>query len=138
MIQDSYLEVGYSKEQGISGVRTGKSGAEEIVAMMKNFRNNPPQAIAGSKVVTIKDYQLLIERDVVSGESRELDFPVSSNVLQFFTEDGTKVSVRPSGTEPKIKFYIEVRFPLANREEFDAVEAKAGAKILAVRESLGV
>ena len=138
LIQDIYLEFGYSKEQGISVVRTGKSGADEIVAMMKNFRNNPPQEIAGSKVCTIKDYQLLIERDVQTGEKRELDFPATSNVLQYFTEDGTKVSVRPSGTEPKIKFYIEVRFPLANRSEFDAIEAKANMKIMAVRESLGI
>ena len=138
LIQDIYLEFGYSKEQGISVVRTGKSGADEIVAMMKNFRNNPPQEIAGSKVCTIKDYQLLIERDVQTGEKRELDFPATSNVLQYFTEDGTKVSVRPSGTEPKIKFYLEVRFTLPNRSDFAAIDAKTNLKIMDVIKSLRI
>ncbi len=138
MLQDIYLEYGYSKEKGISVVRLGKTGAEEIVAMMKNFRQNPPKEIAGSAVKVIKDYQSQEMIDVATGKVTKMNFPALSNVLQYFTEDGTKVSVRPSGTEPKIKFYIEVQAPLANRADYNAVEAKANTKIEAVRASLGV
>ena len=138
MLQDIYLEYGYSKEKGISVVRLGKTGAEEIVAMMKNFRQNPPKGIAGSAVKVIKDYQSQEMIDVATGKVTKMNFPALSNVLQYFTEDGTKVSVRPSGTEPKIKFYIEVQAPLANRADYNAVEAKANTKIEAVRASLGV
>ena len=138
MLQDIYLEYGYSKEKGISVVRLGKTGAEEIVAMMKNFRQNPPKEIAGSAVKVIKDYQSQEMIDIATGKVTKMNFPALSNVLQYFTEDGTKVSVRPSGTEPKIKFYIEVQAPLANRADYNAVEAKANTKIEAVRASLGV
>ena len=138
LLQDIYLEYGYGKEKGISVVKKGKSGAEEIQQMMKNYRNNPPQQIAGSPVEIIKDYQLLIQRTVSTGDSVEIDFPTSSNVLQYFTQDGTKVSVRPSGTEPKIKFYIEVRCPLTSRDGFDHAEEEAIKKIDAVRQSLGI
>lgn len=138
VLQDIYLEYGYSKEKGISVVRLGKTGAEEIVTMMKNFRANPPKEIAGSTVKVIKDYQTQEMTDVVTGKVTKLNFPALSNVLQYFTEDGTKVSVRPSGTEPKIKFYIEVQAPLANRADFNAVEETANKKIEAVRASLGV
>ena len=138
MLQDIYLEYGYSKEKGISVVRLGKTGAEEIVAMMKNFRQNPPKEIAGSAVKVIKDYQSQEMIDVATGKVTKMNFPALSNVLQYFTEDGTKVSVRPSGTEPKIKFYIEVQAPLANRADYNAVETKANTKIEAVRASLGV
>ena len=138
MLQDIYLEYGYSKEKGISVVRLGKTGAEEIVAMMKNFRQNPPKEIAGSAVKVIKDYQSQEMIDVATGKVTKMNFPALSNVLQYFTEDGTKVSVRPSGTEPKIKFYIEVQAPLANRADYNTVEAKANTKIEAVRASLGV
>lgn len=138
MLQDIYLEYGYSKEKGISVVRLGKTGAEEIVAMMKNFRSNPPKEIAGSAVKVIKDYQSQEMIDVATGKVTKMNFPALSNVLQYFTEDGTKVSVRPSGTEPKIKFYIEVQAPLANRADYNTVEAKANTKIEAVRASLGV
>ena len=138
MLQDIYLEYGYSKEKGISVVRLGKTGAEEIVAMMKNFRQNPPKEIAGSAVKVIKDYQSQEMIDVATGKVTKMNFPALSNVLQYFTEDGTKVSVRPSGTEPKIKFYIEVQAPLVNRADYNAVEAKANTKIEAVRASLGV
>ncbi len=138
LVQDIYMQYGYGKEKGISVVRKGKSGAEEIVQMMKDFRNNPPQEIAGSKVLTIKDYTTLVARNLVTGEEKMMDFPAKSNVLQYFTEDGTKVSVRPSGTEPKIKFYIEVKYPLANLEEYDAVAAAADEKIGAVMKSMGL
>ena len=138
LIQEIYLQFGYGKEKGISVVRKGKSGAEEIQQMMRDFRANPPKEIAGSKVVVIKDYQTLVERNVVTGEESKLAFPTTSNVLQYFTADGTKVSVRPSGTEPKIKFYVEVRGKMQSRADFARCEAEATAKIDAVRASLGV
>ena len=138
LLQDIYLEYGYGKEKGISIVRKGKSGAEEIAQIMTNFRVNPPKEIAGSKVKIIKDYETLRMKNVISGEESDLDFPAKSNVLQYFTEDGTKISVRPSGTEPKIKFYIEVRGNMASRAEYDAADTKANAKIEAVRASLNV
>ncbi|MFV0390783.1 MAG: phospho-sugar mutase [Paludibacteraceae bacterium] len=138
LLQDIYVEYGFGKEKGISVVRKGKSGAEEIQQMMADFRNNPPQAIAGSKVATIKDYKTLKTTDVQSGQVTDLDMPATSNVLQFFTEDGTKISVRPSGTEPKIKFYIEVRGEMKSRGEYDVADAKADEKINAVRTDLGI
>lgn len=138
LLQDIYVEYGYGKEKGISVVRKGKSGAEEIAAIMTGFRNNPPAEIAGSKVKLVKDYQDLKMKNLVTGATTDLEMPVTSNVLQFFTEDGTKISVRPSGTEPKIKFYIEVRGEMKSRADFDAAEAKAAEKIDAVRASLGV
>ncbi len=138
MLQDIYIEYGYGKEKGISVVRKGKSGAEEIAQMMVDYRNNPPKEIAGSAVKTIKDYQTLKMTDVKSGEVSDLDMPATSNVLQFFTEDGTKISVRPSGTEPKIKFYIEVRGEMKTRADYDAAEAAANLKVEAVRASMGV
>jgi phosphoglucomutase len=138
LLQDIYLEYGYGKEKGISVVRKGKSGAEEIAQMMKDFRNNPPKEIAGSKVSFIKDYETLKNTNVATGAETVLDFPTTSNVLQYFTEDGTKISVRPSGTEPKIKFYIEVRGEMKSRSEYDAADAAANKKVEAVRASLGV
>ncbi|NCB83187.1 MAG: phospho-sugar mutase [Bacteroidia bacterium] len=138
LLQDIYIEYGYGKEKGISVVRKGKSGAEEIVQMMKNYRENPPKEIAGSKVATIKDFKTLKMTDVGTGTITDLDMPATSNVLQFFTEDGTKISVRPSGTEPKIKFYIEVRGEMKTRADYDAAEAAANLKVEAVRASMGV
>lgn len=138
LLQDIYVEYGYGKEKGISVVRKGKSGAEEIAQMMSDYRANPPKEIADSKVVTIKDYQTLKQTDVTSGKTSDLKMPATSNVLQFFTEDGTKISVRPSGTEPKIKFYIEVRGEMKSRSDFDTAEAIADKKINAVRKDLGV
>lgn len=138
LIQDIYLEYGFGKEKGISVVRKGKSGAEEIAQMMRDFRNQPPLEIAGSKVISIKDYETLKMKNVVTGVVSKLEFPCTSNVLQYFTEDGTKISVRPSGTEPKIKFYIEVRSEMKNRADYDNADAMANKKIEAVRASLGV
>ena len=137
MLLDIYVKYGYSKEKGISVVRKGKSGAEEIEAMMKGFRANPLKELAGSKVVLIKDFSTLVAQDMVENEKYTLDMPTTANVIQYFTEDGTKVSIRPSGTEPKIKFYIEVRGKLASREDYDAANAAAEAKIKAVSESIG-
>ncbi len=138
LLQDIYLEFGFSKEKGISVVKKGKEGAEEIKKMMTQFRSCPPKEIADSKVLVVKDYNSLRRIDMISGSSTDMDMPEAENVLQYFTEDGTKISVRPSGTEPKIKFYIEVRLPLASRAEFDAVNVAADKKVEAVRASLGV
>lgn len=138
LLQDIYVEYGYGKEKGISVVRKGKSGAEEITQMMKDYRENPPKEIAGSKVATIKDYKTLKQTDVSSGKVTDLDMPATSNVLQFFTEDGTKISVRPSGTEPKIKFYIEVRGETKSRADYAKADVIADEKINAVRKDLGV
>ncbi|MBQ0068663.1 MAG: phospho-sugar mutase [Bacteroidales bacterium] len=137
MLIDIYKTYGYSKELGISVVRKGKSGAEEIVAMMKNFRENPLKEIAGSPVVTIKDFQSLEQKNVVAGTVEKLDMPTTSNVLQYFTEDGTKVSIRPSGTEPKIKFYIEVHDTLDCAENYDAKNEWAQEKLNKIAKDLG-
>ena len=138
LLQDIYVEYGFSKEKGISVVRKGKSGAEEIEAMMKNAREQPITEIAGSKFVLAKDYATLVAHDFVAGEKLTLDMPTTSNVLQYFTEDGTKVSIRPSGTEPKIKFYIEVSGELPSRADYDKAVIAAEEKIKAVAASLGV
>lgn len=138
LLQDIYLEYGYGKEKGISVVRKGQSGAQEIAQMMSDFRTNPPREIAGSAVVVVKDYLTLVQKNMQTGEELALDMPVDSNVLQFFTADGTKISVRPSGTEPKIKFYIEVRGEMKSRADYDQADALASKKIDAVRASLGV
>ena len=138
LLQDIYVEYGFSQEKGISVVKQGKSGAEEIEAMMKQFRENPPKEIAGSKVVQIKDFAKLTGKDLVQNEEFTLDMPTTANVLQYFTEDNTKVSVRPSGTEPKIKFYIEVQNKVSDRAGLVKAEEEAQVKIEAVRVSLGV
>lgn len=139
MLQDIYIKYGYSKEKGISVVRKGKSGAEEIVAMMKNFRENPMKELGGSPVILIKDYASLEATDVVNATKSKLDMPVTSNVLQYFSADGSKVSIRPSGTEPKIKFYIEVRgIKMDNYADYDAANAAADAKIEAIKKELGI
>lgn len=138
LLQDVYIEYGYGKEKGISVVRKGQSGAQEIAQMMTDYRNNPPREIAGSKVAIIKDYKTLKQQNLLTGETTDLEMPTTSNVLQFFTEDGTKISVRPSGTEPKIKFYIEVRGEMTKRSDFYAAETTADKKIEAVRASFGV
>ena len=133
-----YINYGYSKERGISVVRPGKSGADEIAQMMVNFRENPQQTIDGSPVTLIKDFQKLEQRNMVTGEVTKLDMPVTSNVLQYFTEDGTKVSIRPSGTEPKIKFYMEVHDKLDKPENYNAKNDWADAKMDRICESLGI
>lgn len=135
---DLYLEFGYSREKGISIVRKGKSGAEEIQAMMDNFRAHPVKELAGSPVVLIKDFKTLKACKPQTGEVWDLDMPEPSNVLQYFTEDKTKVSVRPSGTEPKIKFYMEVRTGMKSRADYEKACAAADAKIETIKKSLGI
>nr|WP_320059373.1 phospho-sugar mutase [uncultured Bacteroides sp.] len=137
LLQDIYVEYGFSKEKGISVVKKGKSGAEEIKQMMTDFRNNPPKEMAGSKIILWKDYQTLKQTDA-AGNVTDLDMPDTSNVLQYFTEDGSKVSVRPSGTEPKIKFYVEVKGEMGCRNCYAGADAAADEKIQAVMKSLGI
>ena len=138
MLQDIYLKYGFSREKGISLVRKGKSGAEEIAAIMKQFRENPPKELAGSKVSIIKDYQTLKQTNALTGETSDLEMPVTSNVLQYFTEDRTKVSIRPSGTEPKIKFYIEVHGEMKSAADYDEANRKADEKIETIKKELGI
>lgn len=138
MLQDIYIKYGYSREAGVSLVRKGKSGAEEIIAIMKEFRANPPKQIAGSDVVIVKDYADLNMKNLKTGEITKMDMPTTSNVLQYFTEDGTKVSIRPSGTEPKIKFYVEVKGSMKNNADYADANNKADAKIEAVKKDLGI
>jgi len=138
MLQDIYLKYGYSREKMKYIVRKGKAGAEEIEQLMVKFRNNPPRELAGSPLQWVKDYDSLIQKNLLTGEERPIHQKTTSNVLQFFTVDGTKVSVRPSGTEPKIKFYIEVKAPLKSRAEFDAVELVTAEKIDLVMNDLAI
>ena len=137
VLMDIYLEYGLSVNKTINVVKPGKSGAEEIKAMMENFRTNRPVEIAGSKVVCAKDYETLKQYDA-EGKESELDMPATSNVLQWYTEDGTKVSVRPSGTEPKIKFYIEVKGEMSTAADYSSACELAAKKVAAVKASLGL
>ena len=138
LLQKIYVEYGFSKEKGISVVKKGKSGAEEIEAMMKHYRENPLTEIAGSKVTYMYDYSTLKGKDYVENETLTLDMPTTSNVIQYFTEDKTKVSIRPSGTEPKIKFYCEVHSKIDSVDEIPAAEKAAAEKIEAIKASLGI
>jgi phosphoglucomutase len=138
LLQDIYIEYGYSKEVGISLVRKGKEGADEIEAMMRNFRNNPLTKIAGSNVILLKDFASLEAKDFESNETISLSMPTTSNVLQYYTEDGTKLSIRPSGTEPKIKFYIEVKGKADSREALKQAEESTDKKVQLIREELSI
>lgn len=138
LLIDIYLEYGFSREKGVSVVRPGKTGADEIVEMMKNFRANPPKSLAGSDIVIVKDYADLNCKNLSTGETTKMNFPTTSNVLQFFTAAGDKVSVRPSGTEPKIKFYVEVREELKEKTAYENAVKKAEEKIQKVLKDLGV
>ena len=138
LLQDIYLEYGFSKERMKYVVRKGKAGAEEIQQMMVNFRENPPKELAGSNVAVVKDYGTLKTKNLLDGSETDIDQKETSNVLQFFTEDGSKVSVRPSGTEPKIKFYIEVKGDLKSREQFDQLDAEANEKVDKVVADMGL
>lgn len=135
LLLDIYLEYGFSKEYTVNVVRPGKTGADEIKTMMENFRKNPPTDLGGSKVVVWKDYQTLEQRDI-NGNISKLDMPDTSNVLQWFCDDGTKVSVRPSGTEPKIKFYLEVKGTMKCAGCYERCDAEADEKINAIKKSL--
>ena len=137
ILMDIYLEYGFSKEFTVNVVRPGKTGADEIKQMMTDFRNNPPKELGGSKVVLVKDFQSL-EATTVDGKKTKLDMPDTSNVLQWFCDDDTKVSVRPSGTEPKIKFYLEIKGTMKSASEYDALDAKSSEKVAAIKKSLNL
>jgi len=137
MLIDIYTRYGFYLETLISVVKKGKQGAEEIQQMMDNFRNQPPKEINNSKVILVKDYYTGIEHDMIHGSERSIDLP-KSNVLQFFLEDGSKITVRPSGTEPKIKFYFGVKDDLSNKSEFDSTRSKLEKKIEGIIKSLGL
>jgi phosphoglucomutase len=136
-LQDLYVKFGFYREGLVNVVREGKDGAEQIQNMMVEYRANPPQEILGSKVVEVYDYKTLELKNTLTGEVCPIPgIEDKSNVLQWVTEDGTKVSVRPSGTEPKIKFYFGVKAPLASVDEFDKVQAELDAKIEAIKAEL--
>ena len=137
ILMDIYMEYGYSHEYTINVERPGKSGADEIQQMMKNFRSNPPKALGGSVIDVYKDFQSL-EITKADGSKEKMDMPDTSNVLQWFCTDGTKVSVRPSGTEPKIKFYLEIKDTMNSASDFPACEQRAAVKIEAIKKSLGL
>ncbi len=137
-----YMEYGFQREATVNIVRPGKTGADEIKAMMAAYRQNPPREIAGEKVVRIKDYQTLREFDIRDGQCTEqpieMALNATSNVLQYFTEGGLKVSVRPSGTEPKIKYYFEIPATMSSPDDYERATAEAEARIPAIKQSLGI
>ena len=137
LLLDIYKEYGFQKETTINVVKPGKSGADEIKKMMEDFRATPPTVIAGSKVAVVKDYKTLKQTNA-DGTQTDIEMPTTSNVLQWFTEDGLKVSVRPSGTEPKIKFYCEVPVPGQFDGDYEAATAKADARVAEIKKDLGL
>lgn len=137
LLMDIYIEYGFSKETTINVVRPGKSGADEIQAMMSNFRKNPPTELGGSKVVLVKDYLTLEQKDA-EGNVEKIDMPATSNVLQWFCDDNTKVSVRPSGTEPKIKFYLEIKGNMKCAGCYERCDKESAEKVEAIKKTLGL
>lgn len=137
ILMDIYLEYGFSKEFTVNVVRPGKTGADEIKQMMTDFRNNPPKELGGSKVILVKDFQSL-EATTADGKKTKLDMPDTSNVLQWFCDDDTKVSVRPSGTEPKIKFYLEIKGTMKSASEYNTLDEKSSEKVAAIKKSLNL
>ena len=125
---DLYTEFGYYQEDLISITKKGRNGQQEIAEMMEGFRANPPKELAGSKVIELLDYDKGVKTALISGATEKISLP-KSNVLQFITEDGSKISARPSGTEPKIKFYFSVNTALASADQFAEAQQKAKEKI---------
>jgi phosphoglucomutase len=136
-LKTMYVEYGFYKEGLVSVVRKGISGQQEIADMMIGYRTTPPRSILGSPVVLIKDFKSLVETDLRTGATTAIEQD-RSNVLQFFTEEGTKVSVRPSGTEPKIKFYFGVSEPLPSVADFERVEARLDEKIEEIKREMNL
>jgi phosphoglucomutase len=134
-LRSMYVEYGFFKEGLVSVTRKGIEGVAEIERMMASYRTSPPTSILGSPVVTIRDFSSLEETDLTTGAKKPIDQD-ESNVLQFFTADGTKISVRPSGTEPKIKFYFGVHAPLPSVDEFDRVESELDAKLESIKSEM--
>ncbi len=137
LLLDIYVEYGFSKEITVNVVKPGKSGADEIRQMMENFRANPLKEMAGEKVACYKDFKAMKQTDI-NGNVTDIDMPEPSNVLQYFTESGHKVSVRPSGTEPKIKFYMEAKATMNSREDVIAATAAADAVIEQMKQAMGI
>jgi phosphoglucomutase len=137
LLIDIYARYGYYKESLLSVIRKGQTGAQEIQQMMVSYRFHPPVEINGSRVIKIKDYQTRLERDLIKNTETALDLP-RSNVLQFYTADGSVVSIRPSGTEPKIKFYFGVRETLKDRTEFEETGRKLDARLQDIISSLNL
>ena len=137
LLMDIYVDYGFSREFTVNVVKPGKTGADEIKQMLADFRSNPPKDLAGSQITVWKDFQTL---EITTAEgTKKLDMPTTSNVLQWFCSDGTKVSVRPSGTEPKIKFYIEVKDDsMKTAADYDRCVEAANAKIEAIKKSLNL
>ena len=136
LLMKIYLDYGFAYQSTVSVTKPGKSGADEIRQMMADFRQAPPASLGGSPVVIVKDYQTL--RQTANGTETPLLMPATSNVLQWFTADGTKISVRPSGTEPKIKFYVEVKGSMPTAADYDRAVAEAQAKVGAIKADLGL
>ena len=134
LLMNIYLEYGFAYQDAVSVVKPGKSGADEIKQMMEDFRNTPPTTLGGSPVTCVKDFKTL--KMVKNGVESTIDMPATSNVLQWFTENGTKISVRPSGTEPKIKFYIEVKGEMGCAKCYDGAVATAKETVAAIKQDL--
>ncbi len=137
ILMDIYMEYGFSKEFTVNVERPGKAGADEIKQMMTDFRNNPPRELGGSKVVMAKDYETLLATSA-DGSQTHICMPATSNVLQWFCDDETRVSVRPSGTEPKIKFYIEVKGVMHSPSDYETLDHQGMQKIEAIKKSLNL
>jgi phosphoglucomutase len=137
LLLDIYMEFGLYHEELVSTYKTGKEGAELIARMMEDFRSSPPEKLAGSTVKYVHDYLESSTLDLMNGEKSEIQLP-KSNVLQYVTEDNTKVSIRPSGTEPKIKFYFSVRGPMQNREQYDQAKQELSDKVTDIKSDLGI
>lgn len=137
ILMDAYIEYGFSQECAVSVVKPGKSGADEIRQMMEQFRANPPKKLAGLPVMFVRDFKTMKQQDA-AGNITSLDMPEPSNVLQYFSSEGDKVSVRPSGTEPKIKFYIEAKGVMNDASEYETAKSAAQNKIELIRKSLGI
>lgn len=138
LLDEIYLRYGYYADKGMNMVRKGREGAEEIKEMMRNFRENPPKELAGQTIVKILDYASLTSLDVASGKQSALEMPTTSNVLQYYTDGGIKLSIRPSGTEPKIKFYICVKEPVSKREDLTKARESAQTKIERITQEIGI
>lgn len=137
LLIDIYARYGFYLEDLISVTKKGKSGAEEIQKMMDNFRKNPPDEINGLKVVAVKDYKQQIERNLITGKQYPIELP-KSDVLQFFLEGGSKITVRPSGTEPKIKFYFGVKSPLSDKSRFQEVNRAMRKRLEGMIDAMGL
>ncbi|KUK57055.1 MAG: Phosphoglucomutase, partial [Bacteroidetes bacterium 38_7] len=137
LLKEIYLEYGFYKETLLSITKKGIAGAEEIRQMMENYRKNPPQQLAGIKVTVIKDYLSQTENNLLTHEKLTIDLP-KSDVLQFFLEDGSKITVRPSGTEPKIKFYFGAKTTLHQIEDYEKINLFLSEKIEAIKHDMNL